>query len=89
LRKCYPTMYVPSDFFHVGYDWPDSVPAGSTGGGFSLKHDVMFHVLHKDVDDPAPLATAVIDPPDADYRFSAKVGFIIIYCFCFFGDMTV
>lgn len=39
---------------------------------FTLNKPCSFHVMHKDVD-PCNENTAVLEPSDADYLFSAKV----------------
>lgn len=42
---------------------------------FALSKPSLFHIMHKDVD-PIVENDAIVEPPDADYMFSAKVRFI-------------
>lgn len=60
---------MPSDFFHTKLNWANSFPLNRT---LSLDHTVSYQIMHKDVDCLTPV-DAVFDPPDADYRYSAKV----------------
>lgn len=62
-------MYVPSDFFNARIRWSEIF---SPQNPFSLNNSCTFHIKHKDVDNPEP-NDAILEPPDADYRFSAKV----------------
>lgn len=62
-------MYVPSDFFVTSFKWVEVFPPHRS---LTLERPCAFHVMHKDVD-PVLENDAVIDPPDADYLFSAKV----------------
>nr|ATX63074.1 apoptosis regulator protein 1 [Locusta migratoria] len=69
LRRRYSNMYVPSDFFSANFRWVDAFPPNTP---FTLDRPCSFHVMHKEVD--AVLDNkAVLEPPDADYLFSAKV----------------
>lgn len=69
IKKRYLNLYVPSDFFTSGVKWVEAFPANAP---FSINKTCTFHVMSKDV---APLEAidAVLDPPDADYLYSAKV----------------
>lgn len=69
IKKRYQNLYVPSDFFSSGVKWIEAFPANAP---FSIQKTCSFHVINKEV---APLDTidAVLDPPDADYLYSAKV----------------
>ncbi|VDP17297.1 unnamed protein product [Soboliphyme baturini] len=69
LRKRYNKLYIPSDFFHANYTWMSSFPLEAP---FSIDHSAAYHVMHKDVDCFYE-NNAVLDPPDVDYRYSAKV----------------
>lgn len=69
IKKRYQNLYVPSDFFNSGVKWIEAFPANAP---FSISKTCSFHVMNKEV---APLNAidAVLDPPDADYLYSAKV----------------
>lgn len=69
IKKRYQNLYVPSDFFSSGIKWTEAFPANAP---FSINKTCTFHVMNKEV---APLSAidAVLDPPDADYLYSAKV----------------
>lgn len=69
IKKRYQNLYVPSDFFSSGVKWTEAFPANAP---FSINKTCTFHVMNKEV---APLSAidAVLDPPDADYLYSAKV----------------
>jgi hypothetical protein len=74
LKSKYMNMYIPSDFFNASAPWVDNLPMARP---FSLGQPCKFHVMHKDVPPLSP-ETAVLDPPDADYKFCAKVGASLI-----------
>ncbi|XP_067213082.1 cell division cycle and apoptosis regulator protein 1-like isoform X2 [Linepithema humile] len=69
IRRRYQNMYIPSDFFSTNFRWVDAFPPHMP---FTLNKPCSFHVMHKDVD-PCIENTAVLEPSDADYLFSAKV----------------
>ncbi|XP_076450064.1 cell division cycle and apoptosis regulator protein 1-like isoform X2 [Babylonia areolata] len=69
LRSKYTNMYVPSDFFSAGSPWIDNLPMNRS---FVLGQQCKFHIMHKEVGPLTPI-TAVLDPPDADHKFCAKV----------------
>ncbi|GIY44712.1 hypothetical protein CEXT_495602 [Caerostris extrusa] len=69
LRKRYTNLYVPSDFCAADFLWQEAFPAHRP---FGIDHQCNFHIVGKDVD-PLYENDAIIDPPDADYGFSAKV----------------
>lgn len=69
IRRRYQNMYIPSDFFSTNFRWVDAFPPHMP---FTLNKPCSFHVMHKDVD-PCNENTAVLEPSDADYLFSAKV----------------
>ncbi|XP_034944335.1 cell division cycle and apoptosis regulator protein 1-like isoform X2 [Chelonus insularis] len=69
VRRRYQNMYIPSDFFSTNFRWVDAFPPHMP---FTLNKPCTFHVMHKDVD-PCIENNAVLEPPDADYLFSAKV----------------
>ncbi|XP_050051013.1 cell division cycle and apoptosis regulator protein 1-like isoform X1 [Dermacentor andersoni] len=81
LRKRYPNMYIPSDFFHAYICWQECFPLHRP---FGLNYPCCFQVLPKDTcpSPPSllsathlesPLPPAVLDPSDIDFSFSAKV----------------
>lgn len=69
IRRRYANLYVPSDFFSSYFRWVGAFPADKQ---FSLSKPSLFHIMHKDVD-PFSTNPSVLEPPDADYIFSAKV----------------
>ncbi|BES94462.1 DBC1 [Nesidiocoris tenuis] len=69
LTKRYPNLYVPSDFFLGQSKWLSSFPVQAP---LSLSFPCNFHVFHKDVDPPRQ-NDAVLEPPDMDYLYVAKV----------------
>ncbi|XP_043679159.1 cell division cycle and apoptosis regulator protein 1-like isoform X1 [Vespula pensylvanica] len=69
VRRRYQNMYIPSDFFSTNFRWVDAFPPHMP---FTLNKPCSFHVMHKDVDSCIE-NTAVLEPSDADYLFSAKV----------------
>lgn len=69
LRRRYSNMYVPSDFFLSNFRWVDAFPPNTP---FTMDRPCSFHVMHRDTDQVTE-NNAQLDPPDADYLFSAKV----------------
>lgn len=69
LRRRYQSLYIPSDFFDAVFTWVDAFPMTRP---FQLNNACNFHILHKEVD-PLAKNTAVLDPPDANHTYSAKV----------------
>ncbi|XP_052772614.1 cell division cycle and apoptosis regulator protein 1-like [Mya arenaria] len=69
LKSRYTNMYIPSDFFNAEFPWHDAFPLLRP---FQLGKPCSFHVMHKDIERVGQ-NTAVLDPPDADHLFSAKV----------------
>ncbi|XP_014276938.1 cell division cycle and apoptosis regulator protein 1 isoform X3 [Halyomorpha halys] len=69
VKKRYPNMYIPSDFFLSIFQWTETFPIGKP---ISLDYPCTFHVMHKDVDN-IDENNAVLEPPDADYLYCAKV----------------
>jgi len=69
VKKRYQNLYVPSDFFSSAIKWMEAFPANAP---FSIQKTCSFNVFNKEV---ASLDEndAVLDPPDADYLYSAKV----------------
>lgn len=63
-------MYIPSDFFTTSFRWVDAFPPNRP---FTMDRPCSFHVMSKEVDEVLE-NDAVLEPPDADYLFSAKVG---------------
>lgn len=69
IKKRYQNLYVPSDFFSSGVKWIEAFPPNAP---FSIKKTCSYHVMNKEVA-PLDAVDAVLDPPDADYLYSAKV----------------
>ncbi|XP_078579525.1 cell division cycle and apoptosis regulator protein 1-like isoform X2 [Branchiostoma floridae x Branchiostoma japonicum] len=69
LRRRYANMYVPSDFFHARFCWNDAFPLHRP---FQVGNPSSFHIMHKEVD-PLEKNDTVLEPPDADHLYSAKV----------------
>ncbi|XP_063994162.1 cell division cycle and apoptosis regulator protein 1-like [Diachasmimorpha longicaudata] len=69
IKRRYQNMYIPSDFFSTNFRWVDAFPPHTP---FTLNKPCSFHVMHKDVDGGVEMS-AVLEPLDADYLFSAKV----------------
>lgn len=73
VKRRYQNMYIPSDFFSTNFRWVDAFPPHMP---FTLNKPCSFHIMHKDVESHVE-NTAVVEPSDADYLFSAKVSFFI------------
>ncbi|XP_054708113.1 cell division cycle and apoptosis regulator protein 1-like [Uloborus diversus] len=69
LRKRYSNLYIPSDFCGVNFLWQEAFPPHRP---FSMDHPCTFHIIGKDAE-PVFENDAVLDAPDADYSYSAKV----------------
>ncbi|XP_047022062.1 cell division cycle and apoptosis regulator protein 1-like [Helicoverpa zea] len=69
LSQRYTNLYVPSDFFNAQVKWGETFPPQTP---FSINNPCAYHIMNKEVENPLP-NDAVLEPPDADYRFSAKV----------------
>uniref|UniRef100_A0A3B3WGG9 Cell division cycle and apoptosis regulator protein 1 n=1 Tax=Poecilia mexicana TaxID=48701 RepID=A0A3B3WGG9_9TELE len=69
LRRRYQSLYIPSDFFNAVFTWVDAFPLTRP---FQFSNACNFHILHKEVDPPVK-NTAVLDPPDVNHTYSAKV----------------
>ncbi|TGZ59058.1 hypothetical protein CRM22_009289 [Opisthorchis felineus] len=70
LRHNYPRLNVATDFYECESTWCDSFPMHSP---FKLGNATDYHVFHRDVDPPVPADTSLLNPPDADYSYSARV----------------
>lgn len=70
LRNRYSTLYIPSDFFHAKIKWPEVFTLENP---FSLHRPSQFHIMHRVVEPPNETSAEQLDPPDADYLYSAKV----------------
>ncbi|CAH0729369.1 unnamed protein product, partial [Brenthis ino] len=69
LSQRYTNLYIPSDFFNAYVKWGETFPPQAP---FSINNPCTYHIMSKDV--PNPNANeSILEPPDADYRFSAKV----------------
>lgn len=69
LRRRYQSLYIPSDFFDAVFTWVDAFPLTRP---FNFGNYCNFHIMHKEVDSLVK-NTAVLDPPDANHTYSAKV----------------
>lgn len=69
LRRRYPSLYIPSDFFNAAFTWVDAFPLTRP---FPFSNTCNFHILHKEVG-PLVKNTAVLEPPDVNHNYSAKV----------------
>ncbi|EEZ98940.2 cell division cycle and apoptosis regulator protein 1 [Tribolium castaneum] len=69
IRRRYANLYIPSDFFYTHFRWVDAFPPDKP---FTMNKPSFFHIMNKEVD-PVVENDAVLEPPDADYLFSAKV----------------
>ncbi|XP_053244425.1 cell division cycle and apoptosis regulator protein 1 isoform X2 [Podarcis raffonei] len=69
LRRRYQNLYIPSDFFDAQFTWVDAFPMSRP---FQLGNYCNFYVMHREVD-PLDKNTSVLDPPDANHLYSAKV----------------
>ncbi|XP_013190345.2 cell division cycle and apoptosis regulator protein 1 [Amyelois transitella] len=69
LAQRYTNLYVPSDFFNAHVKWSEAFPPHSP---FALNNPCGYHIMSKEIESPFA-NDAVLEPPDADYRFSAKV----------------
>lgn len=67
-------MYIPSDFFSAQVRWGETFPPESP---FSLNNSCSYHIMNKEIELPGGNDT-VLEPPDADYRYSAKVMLISV-----------
>ncbi|XP_028178137.1 cell division cycle and apoptosis regulator protein 1-like [Ostrinia furnacalis] len=69
LSQRYTNLYIPSDFFNAHVKWGETFPPQTP---FSLNNPCGYHIMSREIDNPNP-NDSVLEPPDADYRFSAKV----------------
>ncbi|XP_068631122.1 cell division cycle and apoptosis regulator protein 1-like [Battus philenor] len=69
LSQRYNNLYIPSDFFNAHVTWGETFPPQ---GPFSLNNPCTYHIMSREVENPNE-NDSVLEPPDADYRFSAKV----------------
>lgn len=69
LRRRYQNLYIPSDFFDAQFTWVDAFPLSRP---FQLGNYCNFYVMHREVES-LEKNVAVLDPPDADHLYSAKV----------------
>jgi len=70
-------MYIPSDFIQSHFAWVKNFPLHRP---LNLDHSIGYHILHKEVqrsgiidDLNGPSSELLLDQPDCDYRFCAKV----------------
>ncbi|VDP91360.1 unnamed protein product [Echinostoma caproni] len=70
LRHAYPRLNVASDVYECESSWCRAFPLHSP---FKLGSGSDYHVFHRDVDPPVPADTSLLNPPDADYSYSARV----------------
>lgn len=69
VKRRYPSLYIPSDFFLTHIKWVESFPPNKP---FALNKPCSFHIMNKEIESLIE-NNAVLEPPDADYSFSAKV----------------
>ncbi|KAL0616063.1 Cell division cycle and apoptosis regulator protein 1, partial [Plecturocebus cupreus] len=69
LRRRYQNLYIPSDFFDAQFTWVDAFPLSRP---FQLGNHCNFYVMHREVES-LEKNMAILDPPDADHLYSAKV----------------
>ncbi|RXM36603.1 Cell division cycle and apoptosis regulator protein 1 [Acipenser ruthenus] len=69
LRRRYQNLYIPSDFFDAEFTWVDAFPASRP---FQFGNYCNFHIMHREVDSLVK-NTSILDPPDANHLYSAKV----------------
>ncbi|XP_068113776.1 cell division cycle and apoptosis regulator protein 1 isoform X2 [Hyperolius riggenbachi] len=69
LRRRYQNLYIPSDFFDAQFTWVEAFPSSRP---FQLGSYSNFYVMNKEVS-PLEKNTAILDPPDVDHTYSAKV----------------
>ncbi len=70
LRRRYTNLYIPGDFFDVRPAWIASIPLDQP---IRMHSPVAFHILDKIIDRPSRVDNAILDAPDADSRWQAKV----------------
>ncbi|OWK07530.1 CCAR1, partial [Cervus elaphus hippelaphus] len=68
-RRRYQNLYIPSDFFDAQFTWVDAFPLSRP---FQLGNYCNFYVMHREVES-LEKNMAILDPPDADHLYSAKV----------------
>lgn len=69
LSQRYTNLYIPSDFFNAHVKWGETFPPQMP---FSLNNPCAYHIMSREIENPHA-SDAVLEPPDADYKFSAKV----------------
>ncbi|XP_045447120.1 cell division cycle and apoptosis regulator protein 1-like [Melitaea cinxia] len=69
LSQRYTNLYIPSDFFNAYVKWGETFPPQAP---FSLNNPCAYHIMSREIPNPNP-NDAILEPQDADYRFSAKV----------------
>ncbi|KAM6956273.1 cell division cycle and apoptosis regulator protein 1-like [Aplochiton taeniatus] len=69
LRRRYQCLYIPSDFFDAIFTWVEAFPLQRP---FQFGNFCNFHIMHREVDSLVK-NKAVLDPPDANHTYSAKV----------------
>lgn len=70
LRKRYSNLYIPSDFCAAKFLWQDAFPSNRP---FTMDRQCNFHIVGKDIEAVFE-NDAVLEPSDADWSYSAKVG---------------
>lgn len=69
VRNYCPNLYIPSDFMKVSYKWCESFPLEQ-----KLKMDKChFHVFPKDVEPIVKVDEEMLNPPDSDHTWNARV----------------
>lgn len=69
-KRRYSNLYIPSDFIYSDNKWMSAFPFDKP---FSIQKPCSFHIM-KDVNSiDESVNECVLDPPDVDYAWSAKV----------------
>jgi hypothetical protein len=68
VKRRYPTLYVPSDFFFARIRWQESFPPTRP---LNIFRSNPFHIIRKG--SARNVYNDDLYPPDADFRYSAKV----------------
>ncbi|XP_076250699.1 cell division cycle and apoptosis regulator protein 1-like [Rhynchophorus ferrugineus] len=69
IKRRYSNLYIPSDFFNTHIRWVDAFPPDKP---YALNKPCSFHIMNKELE-ILHENDAILEPPDADYKFSAKV----------------
>lgn len=75
ISQRYNNLYIPSDFFNAHVKWGETFPPQTP---FTLNTPCNYHIMAKEIENPIA-NSAVLEPPDSDYRYSAKVSYLDEY----------